>query len=148
MAELCYCCGQVLLRSGSRWSVWFCKECKEQVGLLHGRLGRYVIPIGRYSLHAGFRLGAKPGEPEFDLAVELYVDKLQNLFQAMDVVWEWSGIVVREVLTERWPEALRANPDAPESPSIEAYLERCRSDENEKMRRFREMVGSFERAGR
>ena len=32
-AELCRCCGLVLIRSGSRWSVWFCASCKEAVAL-------------------------------------------------------------------------------------------------------------------
>jgi hypothetical protein len=29
--HLCECCRLVPLRSGSRWSVWFCEECKARV---------------------------------------------------------------------------------------------------------------------
>ena len=49
-AHLCECCRLELLPSGSRWSVWFCDECKGQVLELNARLGSYVVPIGRHSL--------------------------------------------------------------------------------------------------
>jgi hypothetical protein len=29
--ELCHCCSQQLLTSGSRWSVFFCEDCKRKV---------------------------------------------------------------------------------------------------------------------
>src|SRR5437867_2299370 len=45
VAEFCKCCGTECLESGSRWSVWFCDECKEYVGQLHAVAGRYLIPI-------------------------------------------------------------------------------------------------------
>jgi len=31
--HLCRCCRAVALDSGSRWSVWFCKPCKDRVRL-------------------------------------------------------------------------------------------------------------------
>ncbi len=51
--HLCRCCRAVALDSGSRWSVWFCKPCKDRVRLLNHRLRRAAIPIGRHSLMAG-----------------------------------------------------------------------------------------------
>lgn len=39
--ELCRCCGQVALRSGSRWSVWFCAGCLQLTRHLNHALGRY-----------------------------------------------------------------------------------------------------------
>ena len=42
--HLCECCRLDPLRSGSRWSVWFCDECKARVRDLNHRLGRYVDP--------------------------------------------------------------------------------------------------------
>src|SRR3954453_18786742 len=44
-AELCRCCGLELLASGSRWSVWFCKPCKDSVLRLNRSAGGCVIPI-------------------------------------------------------------------------------------------------------
>ena len=52
-AHLCECCRLELLPSGSRWSVWFCHECKEQVLELNARLGSCVVPIGRHSFMSG-----------------------------------------------------------------------------------------------
>jgi hypothetical protein len=47
IVELCYCCGQEELKSGSRWSVWFCEECKEKVIDFNTRFQQTIIPIGR-----------------------------------------------------------------------------------------------------
>jgi hypothetical protein len=33
--HLCECCSMVVLPSGSRWSVWFCKACKRRVDELN-----------------------------------------------------------------------------------------------------------------
>lgn len=49
-ARLCVCCGMEVLRSGSRWSPYFCRECQllaMGVSLWHRSL---VFPIGRHSL--------------------------------------------------------------------------------------------------
>ncbi|HVA10428.1 MAG TPA: hypothetical protein VNG12_27250, partial [Acidimicrobiales bacterium] len=55
-AELCRCCGLVLLPSGSRWSVWFCPPCTRLARSFNEQLGRCVIPIGRHSLMNGVGL--------------------------------------------------------------------------------------------
>lgn len=47
---LCYCCQRELLPSGSRWSVWFCEDCKNQAIQFNREAGAYLIPIGRHSL--------------------------------------------------------------------------------------------------
>lgn len=49
-ASLCLCCGMEALRSGSRWSPYFCRTCQtlaQDVSIRHRRL---VFPIGRHSL--------------------------------------------------------------------------------------------------
>lgn len=51
--HLCECCRLVPLRSGSRWSVWFCDECEARVTDINQTVGRYIIPIGRHSLMGG-----------------------------------------------------------------------------------------------
>jgi endogenous inhibitor of DNA gyrase (YacG/DUF329 family) len=53
-ARLCACCGTEVLRSGSRYSPYFCRECQllaMGVSLWERRL---VIPIGRHSLMHAF----------------------------------------------------------------------------------------------
>jgi hypothetical protein len=51
--ELCYCCGAEAITSGSRWSSFYCEECREQVLKLNRSVGRWVIPIGRHSVMHG-----------------------------------------------------------------------------------------------
>lgn len=60
VVTLCYCCGTELLRSGSRWSVWFCEQCKERVVEFNTEADRTIIPIGRHSLMHGIGLKVEP----------------------------------------------------------------------------------------
>ncbi len=56
---LCRCCRGVVLRSGSRWSVWFCEQCQQRVQAVNDICESYVIPIGRHSIMASkYRTGA------------------------------------------------------------------------------------------
>ena len=61
-AELCRCCGLVLLRSGSRFSIWFCTQCLEAIKALNRSAGRSLVPIGRHSFMngVGSERGAAP----------------------------------------------------------------------------------------
>jgi hypothetical protein len=150
VAELCRCCGQELLRSGSRYSVWFCSDCKEQVRLLNARLRRYAIPLGRHSLHGGFLLSPRQDEASLTLEIEVFVDRWRNISEAMGALEAWAGEVVRQVVHERGldPGGGRADgAGSPESVPIRDYLHSCRTDEREKMRRFRDMVAFLESWG-
>lgn len=91
--ELCRCCGTVALMSGSKWSVWFCPACREQVDLLNQRLGRYAIPIGRHSIHAGRLLSG----PELDdpLAVHIFLESTNASRVAMMALQKWAQRVIR-----------------------------------------------------
>jgi hypothetical protein len=51
--HLCRCCRAQACHSGSRWSQWFCDECRLRVIALNRAVGRYLIPIGRHSIMAG-----------------------------------------------------------------------------------------------
>lgn len=128
-AELCRCCGQVVLQSGSRFSIWFCRDCLEQVRLLNARLGRYALPIGRHSFHGGMGLKRDAGTVD----VEILCSTWNGVVGAMSRLEEWGRRVVLGIIVERW-----------ESPAvripIDAYLARCVTTEEEKMRRFRDMM--------
>jgi hypothetical protein len=127
--ELCYCCGQVLLNSGSRWSVWFCRDCKTLVGRLNGRVKRYAIPIGRHSFHGGFKLDGD----STPLDIEAFTATWASVTQAMRAVDAWSGAVVRSIIAERWPPGDR-------DVGLLEYLRRCGSATEEKERRFAAML--------
>ncbi len=52
-AELCPCCASRVIGCGSKWSVFFCEECKPHVVAYNGAAGLTVIPIGRHSMMDG-----------------------------------------------------------------------------------------------
>jgi hypothetical protein len=106
IVELCYCCGQEVLSSGSRWSVWFCEECKERVINFNGRYQQTIIPIGRHSLMAGYALGGRDVlDPE---KIELFVSSMKGVFSRIETLNHWRKIVVAEKL-----EALGYSGDVP-----------------------------------
>jgi hypothetical protein len=87
--ELCYCCGAVEIRSGSKWASFFCGPCHRRIGRLNRSVGRCVIPIGRHSLMN--RVIAP--EPMDEVSVIAFVDQLGGFFKAVTFVDDWSGIV-------------------------------------------------------
>lgn len=91
-AELCRCCGLRLLRSGSRFSVWFCDYCKPLVITLNRQLGRYVVPIGRHSIMSG--VAVRPAEEGFTAAAELLADLTLDMIAGIDSTEEWARTVV------------------------------------------------------
>jgi hypothetical protein len=98
-AELCYCCGAEVLNSGSRWSVWFCNECKEHVRLLHQRHRRDLIPIGRHSLMNGFGLTGSAAQDQ--VAVKQFTLRVSGLFDRMDLLTSWASTIVAENVRTR-----------------------------------------------
>ena len=82
---LCYGCGLELLRSGTRWSVWFCEFCKVRTIKLNDLCGHYVIPIGRHSIMANrwqreMALGSDfSGKAEFVAGLNNFIERIQLL---------------------------------------------------------------------
>jgi hypothetical protein len=92
-AELCRCCGQELLQSGSRWSVWFCSECKRRVRTLNERAGTCVVPVGRHSIMNGvfIRGGHVPDSVEIDG----FTLQVRGLSWEIDRLAQWAAEIVR-----------------------------------------------------
>ena len=44
--ETCYCCGLEVLESGSKWSPFFCQDCKKAIFQFNDAVGTCVIPLG------------------------------------------------------------------------------------------------------
>lgn len=99
VATLCYCCGAEVLRSGSRWSVWFCDACKEQVRVLHQRHRRYLIPIGRHAMMNGF--GLTGSETQNQAAVTQFVLRVSGLVDRINVLKSWASTIVAEHVRTR-----------------------------------------------
>lgn len=85
--ELCYCCGLVPLRSGSRWSVWHCNECKIRVLALNRSFGHAVVPIGRHSLM--HNVGLSGSDIEDSSAIQRFVSEQHDLRDRTDRLEEW-----------------------------------------------------------
>ena len=93
VAELCRSCGVELLASGSRWSVWFCSECKARVRDLNDRAGTCVMPIGRHSLMNN--VGLSSDQAHDDAEVEAFAESMQGFVRATRRVAEWAAEIVR-----------------------------------------------------
>jgi len=93
VAELCRCCGLEVVKSGSKWSVWFCRECLDRVSDLNTGAGRCVVPIGRHSLMNG--VFYKPAESGVNpVALSAFSDQLFTFFGAVDATGAWRRRVV------------------------------------------------------
>ena len=84
---LCHCCGQEVLSSGTKWSVWFCSPCKKRVVGFNTQYQQTIIPIGRHSIMAGYQLSGK--ESEDKNKVKKFIMNLNGLFERIDVLEEW-----------------------------------------------------------
>ncbi len=96
--ELCHCCGIEPIRSGSRWSLFFCEECKGGVLSVNRALGRWVIPIGRHTAMHGLLVhGNEPFDPQ---VAERFAGAMRGLFAGIDHLDNWARSVVQENLVE------------------------------------------------
>ncbi len=128
-AWLCHCCGQTLVPSGSKLSVWFCDGCKRRALGLNASLRRYAIPIGAHSDHGAFSIRADAT----GLDIEIFTERWRYVVEAMGYVNVWASEIVRRLVAERFDGA------APTLP-IREYLAHARTDDDEKDLRFGEML--------
>ena len=89
--ELCYCCGLVPLRSGSRWSVWLCAGCKPRAIELNGRVGRPIVPLGRHSMMHGIGMSGPVKEDESE-EIAAFCAAANGLFEAINLLHEWARL--------------------------------------------------------
>ncbi len=87
---LCYCCGAEQLRSGSRWSVWFCETCRKRVLEFNQEIGISLIPIGRHSLMNG--IGLELGPVVSKIKIKETFDDLRQLGARIDRMDQWKKI--------------------------------------------------------
>lgn len=129
--ELCRCCGVEALPSGSRWSVWFCDECKARVIALNRRYGRCVVPIGRHSLMNGVFF-----DPAADDAARAFADQLTTLFAEMGGTEAWRRTAVQLNLAA-------AGLPASDNIELDTYLAAVAALPSVREQRFTEMVESL-----
>lgn len=118
---LCHCCMREPLRSGSRWSVWFCEACKQRVLALNRRIGLSVIPIGRHSLMNGIGL---PVDSATDRAeVASFATGLTSFFERINDLYEWTRVKLHTNLLRA--DLLWAGP-----PGLDEYLMAVRAEKH------------------
>jgi hypothetical protein len=129
--ELCRCCAVEALRSGSRWSGWFCGACKPLVTALNQRSGRCVVPIGRHSLMNGVFF-----DPGVDDSVRAFADQLTTLFAEMGGTEGWARAAVRLNLAA-------AGLPVDEDIDLDTYLAATAALPSVREQRFTQMVDSL-----
>ena len=92
--ELCRCCAMEPLKSGSRWSPYFCTECRDRVVSFNRRHRQWVIPIGRHSAMHGDLLAGD--EAAIEEHAEHFALRVHGLFAAIDHLDKWASERVRQ----------------------------------------------------
>ena len=87
-------------RGGHRYSTWFCEPCREAVREAHERLGSYVIPLGRHSLHAGLRLNPRSPKREQTRQARELVALMHSLSDQIGALERWRDRLVASSLAE------------------------------------------------
>ena len=92
--EWCYCCARTLISSGSKFSSFFCDECRADVIQLRKTLGSTFLPLGRHSLCNGEWLtGADMADPQ---KVERFIAATRHIDNRIDRLLTWQRGVVRD----------------------------------------------------
>ena len=113
VVELCWICASVAGRSGSKWCTFGCIDCHAWSRDLMQRLGRWVIPIGRHTLHHA--VGLEGGRDISDAEIERFADASRSIFEAIERLNEWRTLRLATNL-----DALGFEPSP--SVSLTAYL--------------------------
>ena len=130
-AELCRCCGRVLLVSGSKFSIWFCDECRLPVHDLNAAMGRCLIPLGRHTFCNGIGTVRVRDQRQGD--VERFVDDLRGLWASMDALDRWADEIVRR-------NCVALGLDARPAVSLATYLDRVQDDGVPKAEAFAQLL--------
>ena len=119
---LCWCCQLAVIASGSRWSPFYCPDCRDLARGYNERVGTPVLYMGRHSVMNGVGLWGRdinrPGAIEaFGGALGDFVDGVGKFQEAMD---EWRPNRLGVVLQARQVKVALAG--QPEGLDLTEYL--------------------------
>jgi hypothetical protein len=119
--ELCHLCGAATVRSGSRWSLFFCARCSTPVNAYNRAAGAVVIPIGRHSIMNGVVLSGRAAASP--VARDAFAAAMTSLEGRIGRLFRWQRDKVRRLL--------RKLPEGGATVPLETYLEvaRARSED-------------------
>jgi hypothetical protein len=97
---LCYGCGRELIRSGSKWSPFFCEYC---LGYIRGSNVTDPsfpgwIPVGRHSMMNGLALGGPDAQDKEK--VEQFCKAVNSLQERIEHLERWKKLVVSRIREE------------------------------------------------
>lgn len=98
--SLCWCCLLEVIPSGSKWSQFYCRDCRHLARRYNESAGRIMFLMGRHSFMNGIGLsGREAARPE---ALQAFASALKNLFLGMqgfvEAVDRWQPTRLQVVL--------------------------------------------------
>ena len=133
-AVLCGCCAAQVVRSGSKWSAFFCRECQERVIAYDRAVGEVVIPIGRHSLMNGSLLRVEDAPKRRKR--ETFVEGMVGLFCGMTRLGEHKQANVTSIV--------RAIPEPAGAVPVPVYLEHANRMNADRAAAFARLVEAME----
>jgi hypothetical protein len=130
--ELCYCCAGQVIRTGSKWSVFFCEDCCPAIIALNRSYGVAVIPYGRHSLMNGFGISGEDAKHPGKVAV--FAAGFNTFVERINRLHNWRRNLVRDYLA-----AMGESGDV----SAETYLAAALKGSPGKAEIFRQMSAYF-----
>ena len=91
--EFCHCCSKALINTGSRFSSFYCDDCRNLVAE-HNQSETILIPMGRHSFMNGIKLGI----PYLEKEETQFKSNLSTFFKYVDLVEEWQKLCLFENL--------------------------------------------------
>jgi hypothetical protein len=127
------------IRSGSRWSSFYCGECRKMIVERNRSAHGWAIPLGRHSLLNGISLGLVEDRQRFS-------DEVGGLFDAIDRLEEWSRGRVKSNVRSLVAVGL-LDLDAGEAIDLAPYISASRTGGPSKKEAFRELTLDFDAVG-
>ena len=91
---LCACCGQILMKNGSRFSPFCCEGCRKFIMAYNSLKGVVVVPMGRHSMMNGLQLsGRDADDPE---TIFNFVEGMNSLVARMELLDEWKKVIIAD----------------------------------------------------
>ena len=91
---LCACCGQELIKTGSKFSSFFCDFCRKLIYAFDRKRGITIIPMGRHSFMNGVLLNG--GDAQNERAITRFVEGMSSMFKRIELLEEWAKGVIAE----------------------------------------------------
>jgi len=91
---LCACCGQELIKTGSKFSSFFCDFCRKLIYAFDRKRGITIIPMGRHSFMNGVLLNG--GDAQNERAVTRFVEGMSSMFKRIELLEEWTKGIIAE----------------------------------------------------